>query len=355
MLFYALKILIFMLIPTAVLGQETKLKWEWVYLKPIPDAIGYAGAYVGVVNDFLIVAGGANFPDGKAPWEGGEKVWTDKLFVLKEKAGNWSESTKLPRVMGYGATVSYNNKMYIAGGSDENQHLDSVYEIFWDNTKNSIAYQSIAKLPSPIANCASVRINNFWYILGGLKSPNSKKAENNCWRLDLQNPHNGWEICTKLPAEGRMLAVAANFNGKLLIMSGVSLINGVRNYLKDVYELNDDGEWIQKTNLPTSFAAAAGPAFYDAFSKNLFVIGGDDGRLAKTTPNHDHPGFSNRIFIYDGKEWNNKSIVNMETLDKVWVPVTTGTTYWRGSLIIPTGEIRPGIRSPKVLVGHITK
>ena len=32
-------------------------------------------------DEVLIVAGGANFPD-KVPWEGGEKICYDKIFLL---------------------------------------------------------------------------------------------------------------------------------------------------------------------------------------------------------------------------------------------------------------------------------
>ena len=59
----------------------------WDLLPPLPDAQGFAGAFVGVIKDaslppgkrrkskgVLIVAGGANFPEGR-PWDGGAKVW----------------------------------------------------------------------------------------------------------------------------------------------------------------------------------------------------------------------------------------------------------------------------------------
>ena len=42
----------------------------WRELPPLPDAHGFAGAYAGVSGGNLIVAGGANFPDG-APGDGG--------------------------------------------------------------------------------------------------------------------------------------------------------------------------------------------------------------------------------------------------------------------------------------------
>ena len=54
----------------------------WKQLPPIPDREGFAGSYAGVSGNALLVAGGANFPD-KRPWEGGTKIWYDRVFVLE--------------------------------------------------------------------------------------------------------------------------------------------------------------------------------------------------------------------------------------------------------------------------------
>lgn len=36
-----------------------------------------------------------------------------------------------------------------------------------------------------------------------------------------------------------------------------------------------------------------------------------------------------------------------------WAPVTTSTLQWHGRTIIPTGEIKPGVRSPQILASKI--
>ncbi|MBR90601.1 MAG: galactose oxidase, partial [Verrucomicrobiales bacterium] len=57
----------FCLIATCALAAaKPSLKWEQLPLFP-KDHIGVAGPFVGVHNDVLIVAGGANFPEGM-PW-----------------------------------------------------------------------------------------------------------------------------------------------------------------------------------------------------------------------------------------------------------------------------------------------
>ena len=53
----------------------------WEELPELPNTVGLGGAFAGVSNGALIVAGGANFPD-KPEWEGGTKVWYDAIYIL---------------------------------------------------------------------------------------------------------------------------------------------------------------------------------------------------------------------------------------------------------------------------------
>src|SRR5690606_21130863 len=89
----------------------THLSWEQT--TQVPDSVGFAGAYAGVSNGYLLVAGGANFPEGTRPWSGGKKQWNDKVYALSEKDGVWKEVGKLPRPMGYGVSVTWQDRLII--------------------------------------------------------------------------------------------------------------------------------------------------------------------------------------------------------------------------------------------------
>ncbi len=58
-----------------------KALYSWSRMPDLPDSIGVAGACAGVSGDALIIAGGAQFP--VSLFEGGEKVWTDRVYVLQ--------------------------------------------------------------------------------------------------------------------------------------------------------------------------------------------------------------------------------------------------------------------------------
>src|SRR6218665_1080112 len=51
---------------------------------------GLAGAFAGYIQNRLIIAGGANFPDSM-PWQGGKKAYWDDIYVLNiGKKGKYS-------------------------------------------------------------------------------------------------------------------------------------------------------------------------------------------------------------------------------------------------------------------------
>ena len=95
---------------------------DWSALPAIPNEWGVAGPIVGVHNDALIVAGGANFPN-KPLWET-SKVWHDEIFVLTNEGadgGQWKTAGKLARPLGYAACVSTEDGVLVMGGNDSKQ------------------------------------------------------------------------------------------------------------------------------------------------------------------------------------------------------------------------------------------
>lgn len=98
---------------------------SWRQLPPIPDPLGIAAPFAGVAGGALLVAGGANFPD-KMPWEGGKKVWHDRIWLLEKPGGAWREVGKLPRPLAYGVSVTAADGMVCAGGSDFTKHYADI-------------------------------------------------------------------------------------------------------------------------------------------------------------------------------------------------------------------------------------
>lgn len=345
-------------------AQEQQLqKFAWQKLANIPDKIGYAGSFAGVANEVLIVAGGANFPDGGAPWTGSTKAWTDQIFVLEKTDGNWKVAGKLPNKMGYGVSVNYKDDLILIGGSNEKGHHTDVLRLSYK--KGEITISQLPNLPQPIANTCGVLLGDVIYIMGGIFTADAKTAATNFWALDLCAEKKEWKILPSWPGEGRMLSVAGALNGSIYLFSGVALKDGQRSYLKDAYRYSTEDGWQKIKDLPHAVAAAPTPAFSN--KKELFVFGGDDGVEAPNaaTLKEKHPGFSTNVLSYhpNTNDWltNGKIIIDkkedavINPNGSIWAPVTTTLTVWKGKVILPGGEVRPATRTPNVLIAKPIK
>lgn len=332
-------LILFLMIITSACTQEP-LKWG--NLPSIPDTVGFAGSFAGVSNNTLIVAGGANFPDGGAPWTGSKKVWDDQVFALEKGSQEWKIVGKLPRPLGYGVSISTDDGLLIIGGSNEEGHYSDVYQLKY--VGDSVSYTDLPSLPEPLANSAGVLLNNTVYVMGGTTDPASKDAEGSFWSLDLNNLDAGWAIRESWPGPSRMLAVAGADDHAVYLFSGAHLKEGIREYLSDGYRFSEENGWEKLAELPRAVVAAPTPAFTDGNS-NLLVFGGDDGSLAGIDPQkEEHPGFSKAVLSFDPdrNEWN--TIAEQPG----HAAVTTSLVVWNEEVVIPGGEIRPAVRTTQV-------
>lgn len=358
------------LMPMMIQAQEKPVAtFHWKQLAAIPDRFGFAGSFSGVSNGALIVAGGANFPDGGAPWTGSTKVWSDKIYVLESAQGKWKEVGKLPSPLGYGVSISFENKLICIGGSNSEGHFADVFSLEYQAGR--IVITKLKALPKPLANSCGALLDKTVYIAGGLSSPASKTTESVFWSLDLSGntTDKKWQQNESWPGTARMLAVAGVQDKAFYLFSGASLSTNkkgqpVREYLKDAYRFIPGKGWQKLADLPHAVVAAPGPAY--AFGPSqLFIFGGDDGVLADKASilKEHHPGFSTEILRYHilTNTWETAGkISTVKKADAVlypnnstWAPVTTNLVLWDNMLVFPGGEIRPAVRTPSVLVAEI--
>jgi len=316
----------------------------WRQLPSLPDAEGFAGPFAGTHNDALLFAGGANFPQ-QMPWEGGTKVWYDRVFVLDSPVAVWKDAGRLPRALGYGVSISTDEGVVCVGGSDATQHYTDCFRLQWRDGK--LRTTTLPSLPKPCANSCGAVLANRLFVAGGLETPTDTRTLNTFWSLDLADPNANWQEHESWPGPARMLATAAVQDETFFLASGTDLKAGsdgkpVREYLRDAYSYQPNRGWKKIADLPR--AAVASPTPAPSWGQSTFlVISGDDGTLVDFQPPEKHPGFPKSILAYN-------------TITNTWkivgeVPVghvTTTMVDWRARFVMPSGEIRPGKRSPAV-------
>lgn len=343
----------------------------WGQLPPLPDPVGFAGAYAGVSNGALLVAGGANFPDNVGPWGSAKKTWYDGVFALEKPDGVWKKVGKLPRPMGYGVALTVPEGVLCLGGADGERHYAEAFLLTYRAGKLSL--KPLAPLPLPLANACGAVLGSTVYVAGGTESPTDTTTEQIFLKLNFSEKNPTWRRLPAWSGPGRMLAVAGAQDGRFFLFSGTDLTHdptpgrfGVpavaRRYLRDAYAFGPrTNAWSRLTDLPHPTVAAPSPAFAPA-SGALLLFGGDDGANADKSSvlRERHPGFRPELLAYHPQTNSWTTTGNVLTAKRpdaaqhpsasVWAPVTTPLVVWNGAVVLPGGEVRPGVRTNRVLV-----
>lgn len=315
-------------------------------LPAVPDAYGFAGAFAGVDQGLLIAGGGANFPDGVMPWDGGKKVWHDRLFALDlaTPGSAWKEIGKLPEPVGYGVSLTLPEGILLIGGGNASAHFTAVHLLKLAEGKP--VYQTMPALPMPLAQMAAALTGRQVHLCGGIDKPDATSASAGHWMLDLDAREKGWQQLPPLPGAGRILATAAGVGDAFIVAGGCSLApdpagKPLRTYLREAWKYSGH-EWTRLADLPRAATAAASPAPVQGHS--LFIISGDDGTQTGLASPADHPGFTRQILRYDVErdQWSEAGQLDFPA------PVTLPTAPWQDGFILFNGEVKPGQRTPRV-------
>lgn len=381
--FYLLFFSSCMLITENVFSQIKNIpEVKWAHIAQLQNAngtpsLGFAGAINGFSNDALIVAGGANFPD-KMPWEQGKKFFSKKINVLRKTGKNWAWGKKnmgeLPEPIAYcGNTVTPKGIVY-AGGENETGLSDRVCILNWNEEKNSIEIKQLPNLPIAISNIGLTSVGNVVYAVGG---DEKTKSSNQFLYIDLESNSPIWEQLPNLPIALANAAVVAN-DGFIYVIGGRSKTNTGISDLHDstfAFDIKNntwkkianisDGKYV--TNLSAAAAIVIG-------KNHIIVLGGDNGVVfhqievylnqianAKTEAEKARLTAAKNELVIHHKGFY-KGILLYNTLTNVWTkigelpfltPVTTTAIKYKDNIILSNGEIKPGIRTPNVMLGEI--
>lgn len=336
-----------------------ELRLDWSELPEVPPAEGQsaqpglAGPFAGlhIDQDVLILAGGANFPNAPL-WETA-KVWHADVFVLEKGSDDthtWHQAGSLERPLAYGAAVSTPDGVVCMGGDDGTNIRNEVFLLAWDGESRQLTREAFPSLPEPCGYGQAALVGDTIYLAGGQSGKTLDSALSNFWALDLGRRGTdafAWEVLEPWPGDSRAFNLTvAQHNGYddcVYVMSGRRESGEETQFLTDVWEYNAKKEtWRGRQALPRSVMAGTGIGFGQS---HIYVLGGADGSMwgQEDVLRDDHPGFPKEALVY-------------HTITDTWTSagslpanhVTTVPVAWDGALVIPSGEVRPRVRSPKI-------
>ncbi|MCV9934065.1 galactose oxidase [Flavobacterium sp. LS1R47] len=368
-------------------SQKTNISHvEWKKAAQLLNAdgslsLGFAGPINGISNDALIVTGGANFQD-KMPWEGGKKHYSKEIHVLQKNGNeyNWNKNvlSTLPEPIAYAGNTSTSLGVVYVGGENENGLSNKAYILNWNTDKNEVETKSLPDFPISVTNIALTHINNVVYAIGG---DEAKKSSDLVFSIDLNNAKPEWKALPKLPfALANAIAVVQKDKNEtnIYIVGGrTKTASGISDLHNTTFAFNLKKQtWKSRATISngentTNFSAGAGVAIGNEY---ILILGGDNGTTfhkietylsqiaqakseeekskliaEKNLLNTTHKGFYNDVLLYN-------------TLTDKWLKigelpflahVTTTATIWDDKIVLSNGEIKPGVRTPDVMLGTV--
>lgn len=334
--------------------KETMFTIQWnnrLSLPPCQDMPvnkGLAGAFAGIVDNELILLGGANFPEA-SPWEGGTKAWWPALYnigVGEDASAGWTvQENFLEKGLAYGVSIQLPGELLCIGGCDQDRCYARVFSIVKGmNGKLVLGEIQYPDLPVPLANAAGTVAGNKIYLAGGQETMKGEASTRHFFCLDLECPESGWATLPPWPGPSRAYAVCESQEGKVYLFSGRSFGPGEETIRhEDGYAYDPSTETWEK--LPGRYPVMAGTAIHFASDKILLL--GGVAEILPSTP--DHPGFSNAVQAFDINDYSLTKVA-----DSPWpIPVTSRAIPVGRTFYIASGEIRPGVRTPYILQGTI--
>ncbi len=357
-------------------AQKNTFKLHWELAGKMPSSSsgvssGVAGAITGIYRNKLIIAGGANFPDG-LPWKGGQKKYYNQFnfFHINEGVLTLHENSyKLPEAIAYAAYCITPEGIFYAGGENHNGLSNRSYLIKYDSLQSSISVKNLPDLPKALTNCSAVHSNERIIVAGG---DGVNGTSDQVYTLSLNDVDAGWSIMPSLPKpSANGLLFVSNEHGEVnMIWVGGrrKTSSGISELSADVYVFNFNlNYWKPLLPLPYPLCAGTGSMINPS---SIILFGGETGTTFTTVEKflakiavekdpdvrlsliksknqvlEDHPGFSNEILLYQIKT-GESSVVGKIPFE---VPVTTGASWLGDYIFIPSGEIRAGVRTPNII------
>ncbi len=378
-LFLLLFFFLDLFLPGTISAQKTA-GIKWAVITELPSAEnakknpGVAGAFCGMYNNVLMMAGGANFPDSM-PWQGGKKKYCDDIYVLEQGKKNKFNRVavakfKLKKRIAYGASVTTGNGVVCIGGENENGISVESFLLQWDAANRQVIVKELPGLPVALTNASAACSGKMIYVAGG---ETTSGVSNKFFSLDLVNISAGWKDLPAIPKPTSHAIMLSPSSGKIFLMGGRKKTTaGISELYNSVFEFDSTtNQWQEKKSLPYALSAGTGIVKDE---NTILLFGGDKGETfhqtevllaaiaaekdeakkkelveQKNTLQQNHPGFSRGVLEYDiaKDDWKMTGKIPFVT------PVTTSAVKWNEYVFIPSGEIKAGVRTPQILRGKL--
>lgn len=356
------------------LNYDSNKKFVWEVAGRLPaqkgfkENVGTAGLLYGVIGDYLVVGGGANFP-GEHLKNGGGKVTHKDLYLLKEIDGKMEavDQVQLDTPIGYGASTTVGDAIYYLGGNPNPMLNSEVLKVTVVDGK--IKTTVVGNLPVTFESGIAHEYNGKIYFTGKIGKLGEKTANSNrFFAYDIASRTT--EELEAYPGAERSQVVGQILDGKFYVFSGGSSVSYVDGYAYDLKaktwskaaDVVIDNTKIgllgsNSIKLTDSKMLVIGGFNYQLWNDaNFFLSNLKDEELAKYKKGY----FGEEPFRYN---WNTKALV-FDAKENKWTalgevpfdaPCGEALVVYNGKVLSINGEIKPGVRTNRIYAGTLIK
>lgn len=311
-------------------------------LPSIPDAAyakGVSAPFCGFIGHVAIVAGGANFPDRPLLEGGSKRVYND---IWAYAGSGWERIGFLPDSVAYGATFPVPEGLVLAGGQVDGKPSDKVYLLRLDEGFKAVLdtlpslpvpaaeagwsvydghlliaasgsvcccavgdyeWRELAAMPEPLVQPVLYACDKGIFLWGGF-NPQTLEVCPQGWMLSRDDPDAGWQPAPGVPDCGTFVGATAAVlpDGRLVVAGGVNR---------------------------------------DIFARALHNTPED--RIPYLSKEPAEYRFRSSVYVFDGACWSEALQDGAFALAGPGVAAAAD-----GTLLIAGGEVKPGVRSPKI-------
>lgn len=356
-------------------------------------SLGVSACYAGQIGDYLVVAGGCNFPEAGKP----KKYYAGVYAARMDRATlQWRLVGFLPEAAAYGATIASGDSLLFIGGNNNEHALAAVYSVRLNSAGTDVSINRLTDLPATADNMAVALAGNDVFVVGGnqngkpsnavlryklgansvnqgsnsvAQGSNSVNQCSNTIAQGLNSVNQGANSTSsanlRIPGAPRVQPVAAAYNDKLYVWGGFNADGEQSKVHTDgyVYDVNAkewgtlsaphsvDGE---EMTLSGGIAWADGNRLYatggvnrtiflDAISGRYECVKKDDYLKQPI----DWYKFSGNLYVFDAVagQWLTTTFANqaLARAGAQAVPTKLGA-YYIG------GELKPALRTPQIVL-----
>lgn len=329
-----------------------------------PVKKGISAPLAGFIGDWLIVGGGCNFPTIPAA-EGGSKAYYAQCYALDTQASTpqWISLPDLPQPMAYNCTVETSHGLVCIGGLNSDSCLTQVFRIERNCSTGNFTYHTLPSLPETIDNASATILNECIFVTGG----NQQHGKNSLYKLDLKNKGT-WQKLASFPGPHRIQPILVHDNRFLYLIGGFQSPAPQKESIlsEDILQYDPKtNRWQHETLLPhetTGEKRCMAGGSGTQLSNTLILTGGVNYNLFKKAIE----GKAGSDYLTHEPEWYkfNDDLLFFDTQKKKWTihPNVPGMAraggillYHQKSLYMVCGEIKQGIRTPKITVYPLKK